>query len=588
MGNLSCNPHSPFLPLVSLLPRSLHTELRSDQRPSTLISSSSSSVISRHLPPFPTIRNTRNFSQVPDEDFLALLQKEFPHGGAYDFNGINPQSILNYPLPTLTPPSEDSSPSPPSAHDESSNSPNADNDDNPESALKRKASDEDFEAGPSSKSQHTSSNKKASSSTTTRRKSSGTAPPKEESKLLKRKEQNRAAQRAFRERKEKHVKDLEDKVAALEAKNEATQTENDNLKDLLSRLQTENVLLKSATFTFSMPKSVEGAQFTQSPTTDNSVNMFNTTSPSAPSPSETASSSTSPKTNYLSSIDWNALTPFDSSMLSALDDTPQSAISSNSMNMDFSMPGNAGPSLSSYTTIANNPSFMSFASMFDSTSTPPNPEPTPFTYDMSSVMSTWSPPPSTDSNSLDDLFGNMLGTPQPPVDFNVLMTTSPSPSLSPISHHNSTGRSPADTSSASSPSSNPSPSDKPDLSQHQDCPKTKAEIEQAIKVDSPFAPPSGKNATSDSPFASCLVNKGNETPTVACHGSGFPKIEKSDQNIEVLSAWKTIRSNPQFKDVDINDLCSQFTNKARCDGTKVVLDPQGVHNIIESLKNKGH
>jgi hypothetical protein len=31
---------------------------------------------------------------------------------------------------------------------------------------------------------------------------------KDESRLLKRKEQNRAAQRAFRERKEKHVKDV--------------------------------------------------------------------------------------------------------------------------------------------------------------------------------------------------------------------------------------------------------------------------------------------------------------------------------------------------------------------------------------------
>ncbi|KIK16246.1 hypothetical protein PISMIDRAFT_70573, partial [Pisolithus microcarpus 441] len=67
---------------------------------------------------------------------------------------------------------------------------------------------------------------------------------KDESRLLKRKEQNRAAQRAFRERKEKHVKDLEDKVAALEAKYEETETENSNLRDLLSRLQQENVALR--------------------------------------------------------------------------------------------------------------------------------------------------------------------------------------------------------------------------------------------------------------------------------------------------------------------------------------------------------
>ena len=35
------------------------------------------------------------------------------------------------------------------------------------------------------------------------------------------------------------------------------------------------------------------------------------------------------------------------------------------------------------------------------------------------------------------------------------------------------------------------------------------------------------------------------------------------------------------QDVDINELCTEFTNKARCDGTKVVLEPEGVHHIIE-------
>ncbi|KDQ17722.1 hypothetical protein BOTBODRAFT_93074, partial [Botryobasidium botryosum FD-172 SS1] len=66
----------------------------------------------------------------------------------------------------------------------------------------------------------------------------------DEGRLLKRKEQNRAAQRAFRERKEKHVKDLEDKVAALEAKSQTQTAENENLRDLLGRLQSENLLLK--------------------------------------------------------------------------------------------------------------------------------------------------------------------------------------------------------------------------------------------------------------------------------------------------------------------------------------------------------
>ena len=40
------------------------------------------------------------------------------------------------------------------------------------------------------------------------------------------------------------------------------------------------------------------------------------------------------------------------------------------------------------------------------------------------------------------------------------------------------------------------------------------------------------------------------------------------------------------QDVDINELCSEFTSKARCDGTKVVLEPEGVHDILETLSAK--
>lgn len=55
----------------------------------------------------------------------------------------------------------------------------------------------------------------------------------------KRKAQNRAAQRAFRERKEKHVKDLEQKVEELEALSKNTSTENTNLRAEVDRLTLE-------------------------------------------------------------------------------------------------------------------------------------------------------------------------------------------------------------------------------------------------------------------------------------------------------------------------------------------------------------
>ncbi|KAF5094253.1 hypothetical protein DV451_005054 [Geotrichum candidum] len=57
--------------------------------------------------------------------------------------------------------------------------------------------------------------------------------------VSKRKAQNRAAQRAFRERKEKHLKDLEDRVSELETESRSKNNENKFLKDQVTRLENE-------------------------------------------------------------------------------------------------------------------------------------------------------------------------------------------------------------------------------------------------------------------------------------------------------------------------------------------------------------
>ncbi|CDM34001.1 transcriptional regulator family: bZIP [Penicillium roqueforti] len=61
----------------------------------------------------------------------------------------------------------------------------------------------------------------------------------------KRKAQNRAAQRAFRERKEQHVRDLEDKVNSLEQASNTLQADNERLKRELARYTTENEILRA-------------------------------------------------------------------------------------------------------------------------------------------------------------------------------------------------------------------------------------------------------------------------------------------------------------------------------------------------------
>lgn len=114
------------------------------------------------------------------------------------------------------------------------------------------SSDDNQHAGPA-----TSKRGATKDGSSARRKSTagaaGQDDPDREAKALKRKNQNKAAQKAFRERREQRVKDLEDKVAELEANNAGQTFENENLKQLLSKLQKENMVLKESKFTFNMP-----------------------------------------------------------------------------------------------------------------------------------------------------------------------------------------------------------------------------------------------------------------------------------------------------------------------------------------------
>ncbi|GAA6006163.1 uncharacterized protein JCM10292_000006 [Rhodotorula paludigena] len=75
-----------------------------------------------------------------------------------------------------------------------------------------------------------------------------------------RRAQNRQAQRNFRERKEKHLKDLEERVVSLEQLSKDQDAENAALKQLLENLQNENERLKvyETAFTFDYSKDATG------------------------------------------------------------------------------------------------------------------------------------------------------------------------------------------------------------------------------------------------------------------------------------------------------------------------------------------
>jgi AP-1-like factor len=542
-------------------------------------------------------RSPSGFNQLADNDFLALLQKQLnnpdpsPNPYPISHDGVDPSKITNLPTPAPPPPlSDDSSPSPPSTTDHASSSRRQSTNSTAEPdthELKRKASIDAME--------EESPSQKSSKKSPARRKS-GTS--HDESRLMKRKEQNRAAQRAFRERKEKHVKDLEDQVAELETKNMNAETENLHLKELLKRLQDENVSLRTTSFTFSVPRNGEPSDtpFTgplpsfDSPSSSVFASTSHLPSPSSSAPTKAVatpqSSSLDTPSAFPADIDFGTLTSIDSSM-NLLDDSD--AI----MSYDFGY-GQFVPSKTPYKTIASNPMFMSFADpALDTTPTSKSSAQSPGSSPYDLTFGQWTGQTSSQegnshAGSIDELFGGHIFGAQSPLNFNVLLKspatssiTSPGSALSPVIHQSihtlSSGTSSVfESSEGSSPVACSSPS-ATDM-----CPKTRAQMEQRIQAEgsSIFAPPppQEKEQVFKAPA-------GADGPMIMCKDATFPKTEKSDKNIEVLTAWRSITSHPHFKasNIDINDLCSEFTDKARCDGTKVVLDPQGVTSILEKF-----
>lgn len=412
-----------------------------------------------------------------------------------------------------------------------------------------------------------------------------------------------------------------------------SQTENSHLRELLRRLQDENLMLKQSTFTFSVPRpsmSSDGQNF-QNVATTSFHGLGDSTSPQASSSTSPPSTSTSkPDTPHMPSsldgpstfpadIDFGSLTPFDSSMMNLLDDN------TNDQEMyDFGGFGHGvQPTQTAYKTIASNPQYMSFVDPLpdnnatlgsinkDSPSNSSGSGQSPFDFfnwSSPARSQTGSSTRSAGGGSLDELFGGSLfSQAQSPVEFTVLMK-SPSPlANSPVVHRSS----PPAAATPSSGAGNSPPTDKlshdtsPCGTEHRECPKTKAELEKHISSagNSIFAPPV---TTEPVVRKSTLPETG--APMIMCKGATFPPTEASEHNVEVLSAWRSITSHPQFKaavrvstqspcgrcidpltcvqNVDINELCSDFTSKARCDGTKVVLDQEGVNAILEKLSGK--
>ncbi len=254
-------------------------------------------------------------------------------------------------------------------------------------------------------------------------------------------------------------------------------------------------------------------------------------------------------------IDFGALTPLDPSSMDLLDDSD--AI----MSYDFGY-GQFVPSKTPYKTIASNPLFMSFADPIAPDATPiskssaqsPGGNPYDVTFGQWTGQ-TSSQEGNSQAGSLDELFGGHIFGSQSPINFNVLMKspaissiTPAASALSPVVHQSihtlstppSSNNSTAfESSEASSPAS----------VSHSECPKTRAQMEQHIQAEgsSIFAPPPPQPQEQEQRGQVFRAPAGADGPMIMCKDATFPKTEKSDKNVEVLTAWRNITTHPNFK-----------------------------------------
>jgi AP-1-like factor len=350
------------------------------------------------------------------------------------------------------------------------------------------------------------------------------------------------------------------------------ETENVHLKELLKRLRDENVSLKNTSFTFTVPRNGEPSDrpfngAVPSFDTPPESSIFASTS-HLPSPSSSAvtkaatpqsSSSLDTPSAFPGDIDFGALSPLDPSTMDLLDDAD--AI----MSYDFGY-GQFVPSKTPYKTIASNPMFMSFAEPTASDTTPIPKSSTQSSggnpYDL--TFGQWTGQTSShegnsQAGSLDELFGGHTFGSQSPINFNVLMkspATSPltagASALSPVIHQSihtlSTGPS-SNNSPVFDSSEGSSPAPGPSSVSNAGCPKTRAQMEQQIQAEgsSIFAPPPPQSEENEERSQIFRAPAGADGPMIMCKDATFPMTEKSDKNIEVLTAWRNITSHPHFK-----------------------------------------
>jgi len=127
------------------------------------------------------------------------------------------------------------------------------------------------------------------------------------------------------------------------------------------------------------------------------------------------------------------------------------------------------------------------------------------------------------------------------------------------------------------------------------CPKTAADVKKMMagSVPSTFGPPVTTAATS--PSAVVATTGGNvearkaDEKDACAHArmaalcADLPRTVKKPNQIEIGRAWEKVRQLPSFEQCDIDELCNELSAKARCDGSRPVLEEDSFKDIVRKL-----
>ncbi|KAF9902120.1 DNA-binding transcription factor yap1 [Linnemannia zychae] len=440
----------------------------------------------------------------------------------------------------------------------------------------------------------------------------------------KRKAQNRAAQRAFRDRKERYVKSLEDRIKELEELNPGKgdsklAEENLNLKVLVQKLETENYFLKEQAFTFDFPIAQPGLYNIAKAATNSSASSEQS-SPSPVSQSINNPTTTAPVKKTTGSAGKTFTSTTNAAKPPAYDQLPWSPPSSIGDSVPNSPLENAESTpepeaTTPRTTYADNAGIVPRINNNNSgASTASARDLALFSSLLDGAGNTYSVVPNLGSstanvtNSLSAYSPSTIAShPSPTSTLIATSQHSPSPTIddlvnsTPLFDAHGNIQFPATTATTTNSLGLPSltyeqtqalftdfrdPSDTRDFFSTFEDPSEQVSFppeaigglfnDQLFNYTSSFANVASTPAREESHE---FLGKVTEWT----HKEGLPPLEENERALPCPEVWGQIAKHPNFDDADIDDLCAEMKSKAKCSGHGPVIPLKEVNNIMNRM-----